>query len=407
MIAPLRLEGVSKRFARSNAANRKRLIKNVLRSFHRHTAQPIGLGADEFWAIQDLDLTVARGETVGVIGFNGAGKTTLLHLAAGHLRPDSGLLETHGRVEKIINLTGGFESSLTGRENLYLAAALRGRTKSDFQHDIDEIIDFAGLGSHIDAAFRGYSQGMRLRLAFALSIHCKPDVFIIDEILAVGDFKFQQKCLNRLQKFKSDTAIVFASHNLSQVENFCDRVVVLDSGTAHHFDDPRAAVQCYITSQNDRGFQDDIDPVVGVQFSDESIIDQVDFKWHDKSDSEIGAFPAYQPIHAALTLSTKRPIQDLAASVLIYDNEGTAITTLSSRMDGLKVKSGKNERIELQLTACEPNINAGEYAAVVSIVEGMEVLFRESVASLNILPPKSGSWGILRTSTKWTSKTID
>ena len=197
------------------------------------TRRPSGdaLHDQEFWALRDVSFEVQRGEAIGVIGPNGAGKSTVLKLLSKILKPTMGVARTHGRVGALIEISAGFHPDLTGRENLYLQGAILGMSRAEVSRKLDAIVDFSGIRDFIDTPVKRYSSGMNARLGFAVAAHVDPDVLLIDEVLAVGDFSFQQKCYERLAEFRrSGAAIVFVSHNMQAIVSLCDKAVLLRPG---------------------------------------------------------------------------------------------------------------------------------------------------------------------------------
>ena len=184
----------------------------------------------EFWALRDIDFEVKKGECVGIIGPNGAGKSTLLQIVTGTLQPTEGTVERHGRLAALLELGSGFNPEFTGRENVYMNAAILGLTKKETDEKYQEIVDFADIGDFIDRPVKTYSSGMMVRLAFAVNAFVDPDILIVDEALAVGDAVFQQKCMRFIRKFKETHTILFVSHDTAAVVNLCDRAVLLDRG---------------------------------------------------------------------------------------------------------------------------------------------------------------------------------
>ncbi len=185
----------------------------------------------EFWALDDVSLSIARGETVGIIGRNGSGKSTLLQLICGTLMPTRGSVQAHGRIAALLELGSGFNPEFTGRENVYVNAAVLGLSRSEIDARFDDIIAFANIGDFIDQPTKIYSSGMLVRLAFAVSVCVEPEILIVDEALSVGDASFQFKCLNRLEELSAKgTTLLFVSHDMSMVKRFCHRVIYLRAG---------------------------------------------------------------------------------------------------------------------------------------------------------------------------------
>jgi len=186
---------------------------------------------DEFWALQDVNFHVDKGEVVGIIGRNGAGKSTLLKVISGIMKPTRGSVVTQGSIVPMLELGSGFDPELSGRENIFLNGAILGYTKQYLLDRYDEIVDFSELEKFIDVPIRNYSSGMLMRLAFSIATVVKPEILIVDEILAVGDDRFQAKSKARMiELMSSGTTVLFVSHNLDQIREMCHRVVWLENG---------------------------------------------------------------------------------------------------------------------------------------------------------------------------------
>jgi ABC-2 type transport system ATP-binding protein len=186
---------------------------------------------DRFNAVDDVSFTVDQGESIGVMGLNGSGKSTLLKLISGVMRPDSGSVLTRGRIAGLIATGAGFQPELSGRDNLWLNAAILGMTEAETKRKFDEIVEFADLGKFLDTPVTYYSSGMKARLGFAVAINVDADIFIADEALAVGDQPFKRKCKKRMREIREQgTTIFFVSHSAGAVRNLCDRVLVMEKG---------------------------------------------------------------------------------------------------------------------------------------------------------------------------------
>ncbi len=209
--------------------------------------------ADTFWALQNIDLHIKQGETVGLIGHNGSGKSTLLKLITKIIYPTEGQIKTKGRVSSLLELGAGFHPDFTGRENIYINASIFGLSKKEIDKKLDSIIAFSELEGFIDSPIRTYSSGMYIRLAFAVAVHVEPQILLMDEILAVGDVNFQKKCIEKIKEFKKQgITIVFVSHNMEDVYEICDRVVWLDRGHIKEMGDTKEIGERYLAemSQN-------------------------------------------------------------------------------------------------------------------------------------------------------------
>lgn len=219
-----------------------RSFRDVFASVVKRRAAP-----RRFWALQDFSLAVWPGEAVGLIGPNGAGKSTALKLASHVVEPTQGSTSVSGRLSALLELGAGFHPDLTGRENVFLSGAIMGLSRRETEHYYDAILDFAGIGDFIDTPLRHYSSGMAMRLGFAVATSLKPDVLLVDEVLAVGDRAFSSKCLERVRTLKEQgTAVLFVSHDLEAVRHFCDRAVLLDTGRIVTAGAPDAVIQQYL-----------------------------------------------------------------------------------------------------------------------------------------------------------------
>jgi ABC-type polysaccharide/polyol phosphate transport system ATPase subunit len=203
---------------------------------------------ETFTALNDVNLTVPKGRTLGVIGRNGSGKSTLLKLVAGITKPSSGTVRVDGRISALIELGAGFHPEISGRENVFINGIMLGLTKREVTERFDEIVEFAEMGEFIDAPVKTYSSGMYMRLGFAVAIHVDPDVLLVDEVLAVGDEGFTHKCLDKFAEFKRrGKTILLVTHSLGLVERFCDEALWLDAGRIKGSGDPKRIVGAYIT----------------------------------------------------------------------------------------------------------------------------------------------------------------
>ena len=241
----IRLEGVSKRYEIYDAP-RDRLKQFLLPSLGRLIGRSPKLYFREFWALKGISLEIKRGETVGVIGRNGSGKSTLLQIICGTVSATDGVLETTGRIAALLELGSGFSPEFSGRENVYMYAAILGLSRRDIDDRFEDIIDFAEIGEHLDQPVKNYSSGMQMRLAFAVAINVDPEILIVDEALSVGDELFQRKCFSRIEKIKKKGAtILFVSHSGGAVIELCDRAILLDSGELISQGLPKAIVGGY------------------------------------------------------------------------------------------------------------------------------------------------------------------
>ena len=247
--AVIEAHGISKRYERgalSSSGLLRDILARTLRSpwtlFQRQKP-------DTFWALNDVSLQVNEGEVLGLIGRNGSGKTTLLKILSRITRPTSGWAEIHGRVGSLLEVGTGFHPELTGRENAYLSGAILGMSRQEITRKFDEIVAFAELEKFIDTPVKHYSSGMYVRLAFAVAAHLEPEILLVDEVLAVGDVKFQRKCLGKMGDVaRAGRTIILVSHQLNQIRRLCNRTVWVDSGEVRQTGPTAEVVSAYETA---------------------------------------------------------------------------------------------------------------------------------------------------------------
>jgi len=257
------VSGVSKKFCRSLKRSLWYGVQDVVGEalpFLRGKGGSVSqdehsLRRDEFWAVNDVSFELKRGECLGLIGRNGAGKTTLLKMLNNLIKPDTGTITMRGRVGALIALGAGFNPILTGRENVYVNGSILGMTKQEIDEQIDEIIDFAEIREFIDSPVQSYSSGMQVRLGFAVATALKPDILILDEVLAVGDMAFRNKCYNRIGKLRTHAAVIFVSHNMDHVANITDVSAVMQKGHCVFVGPPSDAIRLY--NQENQASQED------------------------------------------------------------------------------------------------------------------------------------------------------
>lgn len=227
----IKVDHVSKKYCKSLKRSMVYGVKDIGRNAFGLSSHSGGLRKDEFWAVDDVSFEIKKGETLGIIGPNGSGKTTLLKMLNGIFWPDKGKITVNGRVGALIAVGAGFHPLLTGRENVYINAAILGMTKEEVDEKYDDIVEFADIGGFLDTPVKFYSSGMFVRLGFAIAIHCEPDILLVDEILSVGDAEFQSKSIRKMQEIMNrGVSIVFVSHNMDAVRRVCNKVIILNHG---------------------------------------------------------------------------------------------------------------------------------------------------------------------------------
>lgn len=241
----IRIEGISKRYEIYDQP-RDRLKQFILPRLRRSARLPHRDYFHEFWALRDISFDVRKGETVGIVGRNGSGKSTLLQIVCGTLAPTLGTVETRGRIAALLELGSGFNPEFTGRENVYMNAALLGLHREEIDERFERIAAFADIGDFIEQPVKTYSTGMYVRLAFAVAANVDADILVIDEALAVGDIFFVQKCMRFLHEFRARGTLVFVSHDTSAIVHLCERALLLDQGACIARGSPKEVCRVYL-----------------------------------------------------------------------------------------------------------------------------------------------------------------
>jgi lipopolysaccharide transport system ATP-binding protein len=286
--------------------------------------------ATMIWALRGVTFTVEQGKVFGIIGHNGAGKSTLLRLLCGLGRPTSGRINSSGQISGVLELGGGFHPDLTGRQNIVTVGILNGLTKAEIKSRGQDIVSFAELEDFIDQPVRMYSTGMYLRLAFAAALEFDPAILVIDEVLSVGDERFQQKCLDRIATFRAKgKTLIITSHSAGQIQSLCDEVLVLEDGHAVMQGDPKGALSCYhdlMRKRTDRRaayLSGTITQPLQVQIGNrqgtqEASISAV--RIYDKEGRVTGSVRSGDPIAIELDYCLLEPIKDLALSLGVFSD---------------------------------------------------------------------------------------
>jgi homopolymeric O-antigen transport system ATP-binding protein len=263
----IRAERLGKRYDLGHAAERERYIalRDVLargtRGVLRRTADMLrgravipGDTVEEFWALRDVSFEVRRGEVLGIIGRNGAGKSTLLKILSRITEPSEGRVTIKGRVASLLEVGTGFHPELTGRENIFLNGAILGMTRAEIRKKFDEIVAFAELERFLDTPVKRYSSGMYVRLAFAVAAHLEPEILVVDEVLAVGDAEFQNKCLGKMDQVTrlDGRTVLFVSHNMGTLTSVCASAMLLEAGRVREIGAAGKIVESYLNSSDDR-----------------------------------------------------------------------------------------------------------------------------------------------------------
>jgi lipopolysaccharide transport system ATP-binding protein len=248
----LRMEHVYKKFRKGEVYNSLRDLIPALTGKLLRQRQLGAPGKREFWALQDISFEVGRGEALGIIGRNGAGKSSTLKILSRIMKPTKGHMVVNGRLSTLIEVAAGFHQDLTGRENIFLNGTILGMTKREIEAKFDHIVAFSGLEEFIDTPVKRYSSGMYARLGFSVAAHVDPEVLIVDEVLSVGDYDFQKRCMDRMRAVLSTgTTVLLVSHNLKAVTELCQRTMLLDRGRVVAIGATDSVVQRYLSDAGD------------------------------------------------------------------------------------------------------------------------------------------------------------
>ena len=248
----INVEQLSKRYfigrnRRGGETFREALITALSAPFRYFAQGSAAVGEEEFWALKDVSFEIRKGEVVGIIGRNGAGKSTLLKILSRITEPTKGSIEIRGRLASLLEVGTGFHGELTGRENIYLNGAILGMTRSEIDRKFDEIVSFAEIEKFLETPVKHYSSGMYVRLAFAVAAHLEPDILLVDEVLAVGDVQFQNKCLGKIEDVAGQgRTVLFVSHNLAAVQRLCSRAILLERQQIKYIGNVETAISKYL-----------------------------------------------------------------------------------------------------------------------------------------------------------------
>jgi ABC-type polysaccharide/polyol phosphate transport system ATPase subunit len=383
------LDGVGKRFRRMR--DRRSTLKELV---VRGRAKQ----ADDFWAVRDVSLVIPKGSVYGLVGHNGSGKSTLLKVMAGIHRPSTGSVAVDGRLAALIELGAGFHPELTGRENVRLNGSILGLSRREIDGAIDEIVDFSGLGDFIDEPVKNYSSGMYVRLGFSIAVHMRPDVLLVDEVIAVGDEDFQRKCFDHLYALRrAGRTIVVVSHSTSMLAGLCDEIAWLDHGTLMDAGPAVRVVDRYIASVNAvegmarRGAavvtgQLDVDrPGTGqVRLSSVELI--------GPDGAPTGSVVSGDELRLRLAYKAQERCDDPAFAVSFQHETGVVVNVANSKAIGLKVPVDQGAGyIDYVQEFCR--LTPGNYRVDVSVLDSSGThAFDAWTDALSLIVRQGGGW---------------
>lgn len=325
----------------------------------------------EFTALDRVRLTLKKGQSSGVIIRNGSGKSTLLKILAGVLLPDGGTVAVHGRVTRLLDLGTGFHGEFTGRENIRHNMTLLGMRREDIETRMEAVEAFAELGPFLDEPLKIYSSSMVMRLAFSVAVHADPDVFLIDEAPAVGDAYFQQKCTERIRRFREEGgSLLFASHDMTSVKLLCDKVLVLDHGKVAGFVDPDAMVQLHNLLLARKGTGEDRVAVEStatgcVSYRSMKVrIQDVGLSLPGVARADV--IPSGDPVTVHGTLEAREAVSALTVGMMIRNRFGQDVFGTNTCLMGERLSCRAGEQLEVRFECAPWNLGPGQYTLTVA-----------------------------------------
>jgi ABC-2 type transport system ATP-binding protein len=319
---------------------------------------------DSFHVLRGIEFEVLEGEFFGIVGRNGSGKSTLLKCLAGIYRADSGTIKVAGRLSPFIELGVGFNPDLTARDNVLINAVMMGLTPAQARANFDQVVAFAELERFVDMKLKNYSSGMQVRLAFALMVHSDPDIMLIDEVLAVGDAAFQQKCIDVFYRLREQgKTIVLVTHDMGLVERFCHRALMLSGGDITHIGDPGEVGRAYL-SENFQGYTAD------ASTAGQGPVRLVDAWISDAYGNRVDAVAHAEPMALHVLVEATAELNDPAVALWLTNEEGVRVFSLGARENGealADLESG--ERLEFTVEAENP-LSSGRYHLGCSVTRG-------------------------------------
>ncbi len=361
----IKVEGLSKKFCtnlnRSLIYGFNDMVSALLMKSHNHQ-----LRKHEFWALNDINFEVKRGECLGLIGHNGAGKSTLLKLLNGLILPDAGRIEINGRVGALIELGAGFSPFLSGRENVYINGSVLGLSKSEIDEKYNEIVEFAELADFMAMPVQNYSSGMKVRLGFAIAAQVNPDILLIDEVLAVGDMGFTLKCFNQMDKLLKNTAIILVSHSIPQVARMATNLCVLEKGKSMFFGkDVADGINLYYSKFGSK--------ILNVESNSKAVLEKIWIEREDGIEENINEnfiVPSGISINVFLKIKTFIEIKSPDIYIAFYDREQRNFAEVNNFPINTLIHSLKpNEEILCKVQFGPMNLAQGLFSITVALGE--------------------------------------
>ena len=337
------------------------------------------------WALKDVSLEIKRGEVVGIIGRNGAGKSTLLKILSRITEPTRGVIDIFGRVSSLLEVGTGFHPELTGRDNVYLNGSILGMKKAEIDRRFDEIVAFSGVEKFLDTPVKRYSSGMQVRLAFAVAAHLAPEILLVDEVLAVGDAGFRNKCMGKMGEVaRGGRTILLVSHDMAAIESLCTKAILIRDGEVALFAQTREVIDDYLRAVSE--CVTDVDLTNHPRRVSGSKVVSRRFRILDEDGRLLGTVPVGSTVKFELTLESRKRLQGLLIGIHLYNHRGTRVGTYSTYC-GSSEPLDVEGRATLICTAPRFALIPGIYSAVLSIwTTGAMVDKIDPVAVFEVVP---------------------
>jgi lipopolysaccharide transport system ATP-binding protein len=347
-----------------------------------------------FRALDDVSFTVAAGSVMGIVGRNGAGKSTLLRTLSRITEPTDGTIAIRGRVASLLEVGTGFHPELTGRENIYLNGSLLGMRRLEIARKFDEIVAFSEVETFLDTPVKRYSSGMYVRLAFAVAAHLEPEILIVDEVLAVGDAAFQQKCLGKMQDVgRGGRTVLFVSHNMSAITKLWSRALLLRRGRLAFDGSTHEAVTRYLAEDTPSGTLRWDLAVLPRRLDEYGEMVRLTVAEARPATGDVSGFRFGEDIRLSVTFVARRPVPHAAVGVGIDDQYGTRIATFNSDETGLTVMAERDRAYTFDLSVPAPILNPGRYAVSCGVLSGARLLDFVPLAGFFEVRPVSADTG--------------
>jgi lipopolysaccharide transport system ATP-binding protein len=389
----VRVDRVSKRYqlgvrAPIGGSFREMLVNAAKAPFRRMRHLSGGARDGWFWALRDISFAVAPGEITAIVGANGAGKSTLLKVLSRITEPTSGRVEMHGRVASLLEVGTGFHPELTGRENVFLNGAILGMRRAEIRRKFDEIVDFAEVATFIDTPVKHYSSGMYLRLAFSVAAHLDGEILLVDEVLAVGDVAFQQKCLGKMQDVgRGGRSVLFVTHNMAAAGTLCERGILVEAGRIRLDAPVQETIKTYLSdavSSSSRLW--DADNLTRSEGRGELLR----FTRIEACPTHPGGFRFGEALRFRVHVRSNLTRASVFAGAGIDDILGHRLATFDSDLVGFSVNVEQGREYDFELHIPQPYLNPGRYFLSVSLLSGQtyfDLLFH--VAAFDVTPIRS------------------